>query len=438
MITLNNTVIGNDSVIFDFIINNRRQFNDIQLLYKFSNNGFSSESKRITEFNNNTFSLTIQLREEPLSEKSKIEIAFSKDNENGILGSWTYNKTGFEADKYIAAYPNRMIGLSLTNNCNLKCSMCWQRDKSAIHYLPVDSIKKIVDSISIFGRPPIYLWGGEPLLHPNIWEIIQYLKSKNFFTIINTNGYLLGDNIKDILDNKVDMLIISIDGLEETHNTVRGNNKAFSKLISAIKELQKTKTRRPILTINCVINESNYNKLTDLVALKKELKAEYLEFQFMMFFSEKEKDGYKQMLNKLFDAKSTSVDYYPENQDKTDMNVLLSQINTIKKENDPNIRFFPYPVNSDEKVRDYYSNPNRIGINKCKNIENSLWVESNGDIVPCSCFPDYTIGNINQQSVFDIWNNQKFLDFRKKLDTALFPICQRCCDLYKTDFFQSK
>jgi radical SAM protein with 4Fe4S-binding SPASM domain len=436
MIQIENTFVQDETVQLKFKIKNARPLSKLNMFYSLYSHDECVLHENISEINNNYISIEIPASIHLIPGKTKLCISFKAGETEGIYGQWDYSENGFKKNQYIEPYPSRMIGLSLTNTCNLQCSMCWQQDRKEKHFLSLEAIKNTIDSIALMGRPPVYLWGGEPLMHPKIWEIVSYLKSRFFFTIINTNGYLLQNNIDEILKQKVDMLIISIDGLEETHNQIRGSNKAYIRLIEAIKKIQTNKSRRPIITINCVINEYNYKKLKDLVVLKQELKAEYLEFQFMMFYSKQEKLQYKNILHNGFQSEAKSIKYYPEKQE-LDLDILIAEIDKIKALEDDHIRFFPYALNSNDKIRDYYSNPQKININKCSGLTKSIWIEPNGDIVPCSCFPDYSIGNINQHNFFELWNNNKFISFRQKLDNALFPICFRCCDFYKTDFFQT-
>ena len=54
----------------------------------------------------------------------------------------------------------------------------------------------------------------------------------------------------------------------------------------------------------------------------------------------------------------------------------------------------------------------------------------NGDVVTCRDYSDYVTGNIEENSITEIWNNEKYQNFRNVLkDEKLLPICSRCCGL---------
>ena len=54
----------------------------------------------------------------------------------------------------------------------------------------------------------------------------------------------------------------------------------------------------------------------------------------------------------------------------------------------------------------------------------------NGDVVTCRDYSDFITGNIEENSITEIWNNEKYQKFRNVLkDEKLLPICSRCCGL---------
>ncbi|MFW5746879.1 MAG: radical SAM protein, partial [Nanoarchaeota archaeon] len=84
-----------------------------------------------------------------------------------------------------------VISLNLTRACNLACKMCGQhgtrgnyRSDAACSELPYQDIMRFFHGIS--SRPLVYLWGGEPLLHPRIMDIIRFLKEEDFPVHLNT------------------------------------------------------------------------------------------------------------------------------------------------------------------------------------------------------------------------------------------------------------
>ena len=137
------------------------------------------------------------------------------------------------------SFPPEGIGLHLTKRCNLRCSMCflWSDKKNPGAVLKrykqeeIDSKRwfEIIDELAPY-KSSIGLSGGEALLHEEVIEIINYIKQKGLYCSINTNGMLLEKYAPNIIDSKVDMVRISIDGPPEIHDSIRGVPGSFSRL----------------------------------------------------------------------------------------------------------------------------------------------------------------------------------------------------------------
>jgi MoaA/NifB/PqqE/SkfB family radical SAM enzyme len=123
-------------------------------------------------------------------------------------------------------YPH-IIGLELTNDCNLKCVHCFRnRMNEDIGYLSMEVFKKLVDEISTYPVSFLRIVGrGEPALHPQLREIMDYLKGKPIKIEFCTNGLIFEKySYKDILDWNIDLLDISIDGVDQiSYNKLRKN-----------------------------------------------------------------------------------------------------------------------------------------------------------------------------------------------------------------------
>lgn len=104
----------------------------------------------------------------------------------------------------------KKVYLEITNNCNLNCSFCIgnQRVKK---FIDVEQFRILLDKLNGYTKYLYFHVMGEPLLHPNINELIE-LASKNYFVNITTNGYL----IKRIVENKnIRQLNISLHSFDD-------------------------------------------------------------------------------------------------------------------------------------------------------------------------------------------------------------------------------
>jgi len=152
-----------------------------------------------------------------------------------------------------------LAGIKLTNICNLKCVHCpfWRVDKK--QSLKWQEIKNILKKLYDDGVKIAIFEGGEPLLwkdsaeNKNIHSVIE-LASKYFFTTaVTTNGTV------DFTDIKSDIIFISIDGPEATHNNIRGD--VFNIIISNIKKNNKFKK----IIVNITISRINLKDIASLI-----------------------------------------------------------------------------------------------------------------------------------------------------------------------------
>lgn len=95
----------------------------------------------------------------------------------------------------IFSYPPRFpkaVHLYITSDCNLNCVKCYYRSESESKvYLPYDTIKDLFNEWKKFGLKSIAIGGGEPLLHPDIIDIVKLGRKMDFYVAITTNGTIL-------------------------------------------------------------------------------------------------------------------------------------------------------------------------------------------------------------------------------------------------------
>ena len=161
--------------------------------------------------------------------------------------------------------------VAITYACNSRCQMCniWQ-----IKNPPLLSLKA-VDNLSP-ALKYINLTGGEPFLHPRIVDIVKTIKGNNPHVqiIISTNGLateLIRKTMAQIykIDKKIGIRV-SIDGLKETHNKIRGVDNMFDKAMGTVKALREIGIKN--LGISFTIMENNASEIKDIYNLAKKEK----------------------------------------------------------------------------------------------------------------------------------------------------------------------
>ncbi|MBT7272127.1 MAG: radical SAM protein [Nitrospina sp.] len=141
-----------------------------------------------------------------------------------------------------------------TNTCNLRCTFCFVTDGMTRDggFMDFNIFKKIINDCTDLEHLCMHNW-GEPLLHKDIFRMIEYAKNKGVnYVVMNTNGTLLTDKmINRIVNSKLDIIRFSIDGSAETFKRVRGVElENIEKNIKKLKIIKEKK--RPELKMGVV------------------------------------------------------------------------------------------------------------------------------------------------------------------------------------------
>lgn len=118
--------------------------------------------------------------------------------------------------------------ISLTDNCNLRCSYCMPEGKiSDIHYLPVETVLKCVESAVCLGITNFRLTGGEPLIYPDIEKLITKMRNVSGvnFIGITTNGVFLSEKTDVLKMAGTDSINVSLDTVDsDEFRKITGRN----------------------------------------------------------------------------------------------------------------------------------------------------------------------------------------------------------------------
>ena len=156
----------------------------------------------------------------------------------------------------------KTVYIGLNNSCNLKCPMCTRQMTNHIFdntYININNIIRFLDILKDLETIEIAGTVSEPTLYPHLFKLIKYLKSRNIFIIISTNGSTR--NIKWwsklglMLDNN-DEVIFAIDGsTQDIHQKYRVGSNLSKVLLNhkVFKQNSECKT-------TCQFIKFNYNQ----------------------------------------------------------------------------------------------------------------------------------------------------------------------------------
>jgi len=129
--------------------------------------------------------------------------------------------------------------LALTNACNLRCHGCWIEGHGRVSQLPVADVDTL---IAAGKRQRAYFYtllGGEPMIYPGLWEIIE--RHRDCYFQIITNGMFFGDeNVARLRKAGNVTPLVSIDGME-AHNDDRRGEGVFQAAMEGMARLKRNK-----------------------------------------------------------------------------------------------------------------------------------------------------------------------------------------------------
>src|SRR4051812_47815800 len=123
--------------------------------------------------------------------------------------------------------------------CNLECAGCGKIQFPEETLKKRLTVKECIDAVEESGVPVVSIPGGEPLMHPEMPEIVAELVKRKKFIYLCTNAILLEKRLKEFTPSKYLTFSIHLDGLEKTHDRMVCREGVFKTATSAIRAAKK-------------------------------------------------------------------------------------------------------------------------------------------------------------------------------------------------------
>lgn len=156
--------------------------------------------------------------------------------------------------------------------CNLSCLGCGRIQEYKDILNKVLSVEECMDAARQAGAPIVSITGGEPLLHPEIKKIISNLIGEKFFVYLCTNGLLLEDFLDEIKPDHRLSIVVHLDGMSKTHDSITGRKNVFSKAIRGIRKAKKMNFA--VRTNTTIYKNTDIEEISNLFGLLKEIRTD--------------------------------------------------------------------------------------------------------------------------------------------------------------------
>ena len=302
--------------------------------------------------------------------------------------------------------PPTIVAWEITRSCNLACAHC----RAAAHLEPypgelsLAECKAVIDDIASISDPILIVTGGEPLMRPDIWDIIAYAFEKGLHPVIGTNGTMIDDAMaKKIADAGVPKVSVSLDFPDaEGQDAFRGQKGAFDETVQGIKNLEKYGVH---VQVNTTVTKANATKLDEIHNVSKELGA--TDFHpFLLVPTGRGED--------LIDVELTPEEYdevltWAYHRQKT-------SCMAFKPTDAPQYFRIMRQQAASEGIRITPATHGRMAVSRgCLGGISFVFISHTGDVQPCGYF-DMQLGNVKEQKFSDIWTNSPVFDDLRHYD----------------------
>ena len=370
----------------------------------------------------------------------------------------TWSMIPHQGRKYLAAHrprrdiPVGQISLRVNEVCNLRCRSCGQWGENGhirtrlaqgekLAQLDFDVVKRVVFETRR-DKPYYYIWGGEPTMWKPLLPLFEELAKYKLLGSIVTNAQALEPILEDLVaTGALSVLFLSLDGWDAaSQNLMRspagGKADNFEKVMAVIEKTHALKKRKrlrfPFIIPISVISNDNYMHLAQIHRLILDT-AQLHPFYFGWFITDERADLHEKVFKERFG-------YTPKNHrgylkscfNDVDPKVTAEQIAEVRRISKGHScvpQFLP-DITTEAQIQRYYADHSwHCGYPKCESIYFIAEISPDGRVTPCRDYQDFSCGNINESSFYDIWNGEKFKTFRTEMTKGLMPVCTRCCGL---------
>ena len=278
----------------------------------------------------------------------------------------------------------------VTYRCNAKCTMCnrYKEPSRPEDEISIETIRKL---------PEMYftnITGGEPFIRDDLKDIVRELYKKSERIVISTNGFFT-DRIVDLCKEFPQIGIrISIEGLEQTNNEIRGLDDGFNRGYTTLKTLVEMGMKD--VGFGMTVQDKNAPDLVALYNISDELGMEFATASLHNSF------------------------YFVESNNIIHDRLAVAQcfedlINRLLESNGPKKWFRAY---FNHGLINYIFSQKRLL--PCDMSFDTFFIDPYGDVMPCNGTKEKEVmGNLNEQDWEELWNSESAENVRRKV---------RCCD----------
>jgi len=284
------------------------------------------------------------------------------------------------------------VSLELTLHCNIRCTHCYNFDRdlprpASPAELSYPEILELLEELRRSGTLYLALTGGEALVHPRFWDILEEAAARRFVISVLSNGTLLTEDVCDRLTRYVALAGISLSlygARPETHDSITQVKGSFARTWAGARRL---KERGAGVALKFIIMKANASEVAEMIRSADE-------------------EGFP------YSVDATITGRYDGTRGSVDTRIDSATLESL----------YRGPLRGEISLR----NPDPSDDEwKCNCARGNAAVSSTGDVYPCIATP-LRAGNIREQSFTEIWKHSPVFQRIRALGLSDFKTCAPC------------
>lgn len=308
----------------------------------------------------------------------------------------------------------KSLFFEITDKCNERCIHCYIPNNKKIQgeLLPIGKFKEIIDDFCLMGGKGVILSGGEVMLHHDLISMIQYCSNKKLDITLYSNCVLMTEKqlqkIKQLGVSEIQVSLYSMS--PDIHDAITQLPGSCNRTIDSINRIHKTGMS---VKIAVSVLKQNVDGIIDILKFAKEKNIEVSIDLAIMAREDKSVDNLNNRLN-IEDVKR-----------------LISNVHKY----DPTFWEKKYKRNIINDENDNFDFLRFLNRHVCEVGVDNLCIAANGDVIPCSGWNGYVLGNIYENTLTYIWRYSERLkelravkekDFKNCINCSANNYCMRC------------
>ena len=299
-------------------------------------------------------------------------------------------------------YVPSVVYLEICRSCNLNCPMCLRRvlpSSELSGNMDLDTAKNIINNLGKVVGIGLSGW-GEPLLHPQIIDLLRYISEKGILISFDTNGVLLKDYARELVKIKTLYHIgLSIDFISKevkhTHTLIT----SLEGLKAILDEKRKICRRYPHLRVTMTVMKCNVAEIPRIVMEIAKYGCKWFDCHLVIVFDKTLPEEYK----------------------RPDINEFVRYFNEAKK------------IGREKGIKVTYERKERVmledkGVTICNEPWKAPFIDYKGMVHPCCFYLTKKLGDARTQLISEIWRGELYMDFRRQLLHKEEPFCRNCME----------